>query len=42
MSEEQELIPLEQQTEDGEQLPQPVLGEAEATSERAIVPADFR
>ena len=38
MSEEQELIPLEQQTEDGEQLPQPVLGEAEATSERALVP----
>jgi len=38
VSEEQELIPLEQQTEDGEQLPQPVLGEAEATSERALVP----
>ena len=38
MSEEQELIPLEQQTEDGEQLPQPVLGEAEATTERALVP----
>ena len=38
MSEEQELIPLEQQTEDGEQLPQPVLGEAEAISERALVP----
>jgi len=38
VSEEQELIPLEQQTEDGEQLPQPVLGEAEATTERALVP----
>ncbi len=38
MSEEQELIPLEQHTEDGERLPQPVLEEAEATSERALVP----
>jgi hypothetical protein len=38
VSGEQELIPLEQQTEDGEQLPQPGLEEAEATSERALVP----
>jgi hypothetical protein len=38
VSEDQELIPLEQQTEDGEQLPQPGLEEAEATSERALVP----
>ena len=38
MSEDQERIPLEQRTEDGEQLPQPGLEEAEATSERVLVP----
>ena len=38
MSEDQELIPIEQPTEDGEQLPQSGLEEAEATSERALVP----
>ena len=38
MSEDQERIPLEQRTKDGEQLPQPGLEEAEATSEQALVP----
>ena len=38
MSEDQERIPLEQRTEDGEQLPQSGLEGAEATSERALVP----
>ena len=38
MSDDQELIPSEQQTEYGEQLPQSGLEEAEATSEHALVP----
>jgi hypothetical protein len=38
MSEDQELIPSEQHIEDGEQLPQSGLEEAEETSERALVP----
>ena len=37
MSDDQELIPIEQQTENGEQLPKSGLEEAEATSERALV-----
>jgi hypothetical protein len=37
VSDDQELIPIEQQTENGEQLPQSGLEEAEATSERALV-----
>jgi len=38
VSEDQELIPIEQHTEDGEQLTQSGLEESEATSERALVP----
>ena len=38
MSDDQELIPNEQQTEDREPLTQSGLEEAEATSERALVP----
>jgi predicted ribonuclease YlaK len=38
VSEDQELIPIEQHTENGEQLTQSGLEEAEATSERALVP----
>ena len=38
MSDEQELIPIEQPTENGEQLTQSGLEGAEATSERALVP----
>jgi P22_AR N-terminal domain/ORF6C domain len=38
LNEEQELMPIEQQTENGEQLAQAGLEEAEATSERALVP----
>ena len=37
MSADQELIPIEQQTGNGEQLPQSGLEEAEATSERVFV-----
>ncbi len=38
MSDDQEFMPIEQHTEDGEPLPQSGLEEAEATSERALVP----
>ncbi len=38
MSEDQELIPIEQHTEDGEQLTQSGPEESEATSGRALVP----
>jgi len=38
VSDEQELMPIEQQTENAEQLPQSGLEDAEATSERALVP----
>ena len=38
LNEEQELMPIEQHTENGEQLTQAGLEEAEATSERALVP----
>jgi hypothetical protein len=38
VSDDQELIPIEKQTENGEQLPQSELEEAEATSGRALVP----
>jgi hypothetical protein len=38
VSEDQELIPIEQHTESGEPLTQSGLEEAEATSERALVP----
>jgi len=37
VSADQELIPIEQQTGNGEQLPQSGLEEAEATSERVFV-----
>ncbi|MGZ3644012.1 MAG: hypothetical protein ACXVCM_09175 [Ktedonobacteraceae bacterium] len=37
MNEEQELMPIEQHTENGEQLTQAGLEEAEVTSERALV-----
>ena len=38
MSEDQELIPIEQHTEDGEQLTQSGPEESEATSGRALIP----
>ncbi len=38
LNDEQELSPIEQHTENGEQLTQAGLEEAEATSERAVVP----
>ena len=37
MSDDQELIPIDQQAENGEQLTQSGLEEAEATSERALI-----
>jgi hypothetical protein len=37
VSDDQVLIPIEQQAENGEQLPQSGLEEAEAASERALV-----
>ena len=37
MSDDQELIPIEQRTENGEQLTQSGLEEAEAASEQALV-----
>jgi hypothetical protein len=38
LNEEQELMPIGQRTENGEQLKQAGLEEAEETSERALVP----
>ena len=42
MSDDQELIPIEQHTENGEQLTRSGLEEAEPTSERALVALQVR